>query len=656
MPEPVMTTAEHRAYDEAVKRLGECARRRATVLDLSRLNLTHLPPGIGQLAKLTALDLSNNLLRELPPELGQLARVTRLDVSHNPLAELPPAITQLTGLTALDLSHTTLESLPAGLGQLGQLTRLDVSHNPLAGLPPEIGRLVLLTRLYLTDNQLLALPPEIGRLAKLTRLYLSHNRLRVLPPELGQLANLTRLDLSDNRLDSLPPETGRLAKLTVLELSNNNLEALPPELGQLAKLTVLGLAANRLAALPASLADLEMLERLFLHDNPALQLSPSILGADARLPHDPRVAAAKSILDFYFARQTGQTRPLNEVRLILLGRAGVGKTSIVQALRDLPFRDREVSTPGVALSACTLDGSGGQPVTARVWDFSGQEISHALHPLFFSARSLYVVVLGGRENRAQDDADYWLRLIQEFGTDARGQVPPVIVALNQWNVPGGRPEVDRAALREFYPFIRGFVEMDCKAKKGVPALKAALFRELERMPWVREPIPEPWDAVCRVLRADAAPRALLTDSAYRALGVHHGVQGRLDVDQQPADLGEVLVLVSLAVEDVQDQGGEEIRRALVPEIQVASLAAEGIDEDPYDVLDVGDLHGALAHFEERVPAYRVGVGRREVEDMAEPLPVIGGDVPKLALAVIDEGAVRPGDQRGHDVPDPLAAA
>ncbi len=139
------------------------------------------------------------------------------------------------------------------------------------------------------------------------------------------------------------------------------------------------------------------------------------------------------------------------------------------------------------------------------------------------------------------------------------------------------------------------------------------------------------------------------------LGVHHRVQGRLDIDQQPADLGEVLALVRLAVEDVQDHGGEEVRRALVPEVQVARLAAQGVDEDADDILDVGDLHDPFADLEQRVPAHRVGVGRREVEDVAEGLPMIGRDVPELALPVVDEGALRPGDQRRNHMAGPLPA-
>lgn len=564
-----MTPAAQRACDEALQRIAECVRRRSTVLDLSGLGLAQMPSRVGQLTKLTELNLAHNRLTSLPPELGQLAHLTRLDLSHNQIGSLPAELGQLASLTLLYLSHNPLDTLPADLGQLAHLTRLDLSHNRLATLPPALGQLANLTRLDLSNNRLAALPPALGRLATLTRLYLSNNQIGALPAELGQLAGLTRLYLSHNRLVSLPAELGQLARLTVLDLSNNNLAALPaelgglanlteldlddnqlgslpPELGELSRLTVLRVMANRLGGLPEALRGLEMLEKLFLHDNPGLQLSPSVLGPDPRQQPTPRVAAPKAILEFYFARQAGRTRPLNEVKLILLGRCGAGKTSIAQALRDLPFREREAGTVGIARSEWTMEGDG-QPVTAQLWDCSGQPLSHLLHPLFFSARNLYVVVLSGRDHHEREDADYWLRMIEAAAADERGQGPPVLVALNQWNVPGCRPEVDRVALRERYPFIRGFVEMDCKAKKGIPALKAALCRELDRMPWVREPFPQEWDAVRRALAADGT-RPFLSHDEFRALCVAQGVT---DEGQQDY-LAEVLHHLGAALNSRHD--------------------------------------------------------------------------------------------------------
>ena len=546
MQKPESQPAEQESIDEAMERITDCIRRRRSVLDLSGLRLRSLPPKIAHLPPLTELSLADNRLETLPPELSLFTDLARLNISNNPLAQLPPAIGQFTKLTRLDITHTPLRELPAEIGRLAGLTRLYLDHNRLENLPQEICQLSSLTRLGLSHNALATFPPELAQLAKLTRLDLSHNRLKTLAPEIGRLTTLTVLDLSHNPLESLPPEIGRLAKLTVLKASDTDLAALPAELGQLENLSELDLAGNPLTSLPETLKDLENLNHLFLHDNPALRLSPLILGPDPRRLPDSKHASAKSILDFYFGRQSGATRPLNEVKLILLGTRGAGKSTIVRALRDLPYREGETSTPGVALCDWTLEGTGEEPVTVHVWDFSGQPVTHALHPFFFSPRNLYLLVLSGRDHHERDDAEYWLRMVEAHGTDSHGQGPAVIVAMNQWNVPGRRPEVDRIALRERFPFVRGFVEMDCKVKKGIPALKAAISRELERMPWVREPFPEAWDKVRRALASEKR----LTESAFRERCLEHGVK---DAGQQEY-LSEILRHLGITLHDPDDSG------------------------------------------------------------------------------------------------------
>ncbi|HEV7406451.1 MAG TPA: COR domain-containing protein [Chthoniobacteraceae bacterium] len=254
-----------------------------------------------------------------------------------------------------------------------------------------------------------------------------------------------------------------------------------------------------------------------------------MLGSDPR-EKQGRYGNPKAILDFYFSRQTQKTRPLNEVKLLLVGRGAAGKTSTVRALMNEPFHEGEESTPGIALCDWELPGCQGGPVTAHLWDFAGQVITHALHQFFFSVRSVYVVVLTGRESSEREDAEYWLRLIKAFGTDNEGQGPPVIVALNKWDLEGCRPRLDREALRERYPFIREFVELDCKTKRGVEKLKKALGREVSRLKWVREPFPETWDEVRRALAKGGKKRAHLTYAEYRNLCAEHGVtdEGKQD--------------------------------------------------------------------------------------------------------------------------------
>ena len=397
-----------------------------------------------------------------------------------------------------------------------------------------IPRLTTLAQLTLDACQLTTLPPGIGALTSLQRLSVQFAGLTTLPAEIGNLQSLQGLHLAGNKLTALPPSIGQLGSLTRFALARNQLRLLPPEIGRLTSLAHLDLRSNQLETLPDQLAELSELKELFLHGNEALGLSPSVLGADPtkRTGH----VSAKSILDFYFGRQAGKSRPLNELKLILVGRGGAGKTSIARALRDLPFRAKEESTPGIALADWTMTTPGAQPVTAHVWDFAGQVITHALHQFFFSERSVYVLVLTGRENSERDDAEYWLRLIKAFGTDEEGHGPPVVIALNKWDVVGARPHLDRGALQERYPFIRGFVEMDCKSGKGVARLKSALRTEVHTLKWVREPFPEQWDAVRRALSTGRSKRAHMTYAEYRALCARHGVR---DEDKQDS-LAEIL--------------------------------------------------------------------------------------------------------------------
>jgi len=63
--------------------------------------------------------------------------------------------------------------------------------------------------------------------------------------------------------------------------------------------------------------------------------------------------SAKSILDYYFGSRAKGSLPLNEVKMILVGRGGAGKTSTVRALRGQRFDAHEKSTPGVTLCAWT---------------------------------------------------------------------------------------------------------------------------------------------------------------------------------------------------------------------------------------------------------------------------------------------------------------
>ncbi|MEM6281281.1 MAG: leucine-rich repeat domain-containing protein [Chloroflexota bacterium] len=125
-------------YDTALERIEEAARTNATQLDLSWLQLTELPPEIGQLTALQYLALSVNQLTELPPQVSQLSALQLLALNDNQLSTLPPEIGQLTNLHTLHLSGNQLSTLPLDISQLTALTWIDLQNNPLEFPPPDV--------------------------------------------------------------------------------------------------------------------------------------------------------------------------------------------------------------------------------------------------------------------------------------------------------------------------------------------------------------------------------------------------------------------------------------------------------------------------------------------------------------------------------------
>jgi internalin A len=343
------------------------------------------------------------------------------------------------------------------------------------------------TRLDLSNLGLTELPESIARLSQLRWLFLDHNRLTTLPESFAQLSQLQALSLSINQLATLPESVTQLSQLRFLYLSRNELTTLPESVAQLLQLQALSLDDNLLTTLPEALRKLTRLEKLYLHGNEALGLPAEVLGPtwreDSANPAKPAV-----ILDYYFRTRGGEKRPLNEAKLILVGRGAVGKTSIANRLIHKKFRDEE-KTEGIKITEWPLTvGEKRDNVRLNVWDFGGQEIMHATHQFFLTERSLYLLVLSGREGVEDADAEYWLKLIQSFGGNS-----PVVIVLNK--IKEHPFDVNRNALQRKYPFIREFIKSDCADATGIAELSRIIERETDNLEHLRDAFPASWFSI-----------------------------------------------------------------------------------------------------------------------------------------------------------------
>jgi hypothetical protein len=136
---------------------------------------------------------------------------------------------------------------------------------------------------------------------------------------------------------------------------------------------------------------------------------------------------------------------------------------------------------------------------------------------------------------------------------------------------------------------------------------------------------------------------------------HHRGQGLLDrarrIGEERRHTGKGFV--RLGVEDMQDRADQQRVRGLLPMVPALETAF-GIDQHVGDILHVAHLPLAAPYFQQRVVGGRRGVGRIEQQHSPMPRAEAGGELPVLALDVVDDRGARPGQQRRYDQSDALA--
>ena len=580
-----------------------------TSLNVSANRLTTLPSEITRLTNLTSLDVSANRLTSLPSEINRLTNLTSLNLRNNQLKGSPPEITRLTNLTNLDLSFNELKSLSREITRLPNLTSLDLSSNQLTSLPAEISKLSNLTSLSLSHNQLTSFPQAVTKLTNLTYLNLSHNQLTSLPPQINRLTRLTELDLSDGQLTSLPPDIAKLTNLTILQLRNNQLASLPLEIAKLTNLTTLGLGRNQLTSLPPQIAKLTNLRSLPLRNNQLTSLPPEIIkltnlsflnldGNPLAIPPETLGDAlnVKAIFAAIAGLKSGER--LNEAKMLVVGDPKVGKSSVVEQLIHGTFNPKKATTLGVEINdemkvvQAEVTGEG-KPIKLNIWDFGGQEIQHSTHQFFLTTRSLYLLVVDARKGDQLRNIEYWLKLIQSFGGDS-----PIVIVINQIDqLKGQRPlNLDRKSLQEKYN-VRDFVETSCETGEGIPALKAAIAREVEQLKHVRDFWPREWLAIKQRLKDMQAD--------YIPVEKYLEICGEEDLNDEDLRRSLLGLLHDLGVVIRFPGETEVLNPRWVTQGVYGLLTAEQLVEDQgqFDLKDVGNILAGLPDAKNRYPSH-----------------------------------------------------
>ena len=395
-------------------------------------------------------------IEKIPDCIDLLTGLRELDVSggaisNSNLIDIPESIGNLPRLQSLYLINTQIRELPESIGNLTSLQILDLWNTQIRALPESIGNLTYLQSLSLNFAQIRALPESIGNLRSLQVLNLWHTQIRALPESIGNLTSLQDLNLSDTQVSTLPKSIENLTSLCILDLRHTQISTLPESVGNLPNLKYLSLENLTLAELPESLLRLN-LEYKNTEYKP-WKNEPGIFIQDLSLQNQPIEIFSQSrelIIEYYKSVKSKSTSPINECKVVFLGDGGAGKSLIIDRLMNDGIISDDFdgeSTPGICISSNKYP-IGNEEIELHFWDFGGQAIMHSMHRLFLTNRTLYVVVTNARDNKANEQAWYWIRNIKSFANGA-----PVLLLVNQKDQ-NPSANVNENGLRKEYPELK----------------------------------------------------------------------------------------------------------------------------------------------------------------------------------------------------------
>jgi len=175
----------------------------------------------------------------------------------------------------------------------------------------------------------------------------------------------------------------------------------------------------------------------------------------------------------------------HEGKITVIGDPGVGKTSIISRIISDEYLDISDSTLGISVQDWEFESSTNIKYRVNFWDFGGQEIIQSIHHLFFSTRSIYLLIVDARSESAIRRIEYWLSVIKIYSRESK---TIVVYSKKDERI----LNIDEKLLLNKYSNITNFVEVSARTGEGIEKLKNILKVTITQTDYFNYLIPELW--------------------------------------------------------------------------------------------------------------------------------------------------------------------
>ena len=107
-----------------------------------------------------------------------------------------------------------------------------------------------------------------------------------------------------------------------------------------------------------------------------------------------------------------QQNPKNNIKIILIGESGVGKTNLINVAMDKGF---EFNTISSNLSSF-LEGNilyNNKDYIYTLWDTAGQEMYRSLNKIFMKGAKIVIIVYSIETRKSFEELNYWIDNVKE---------------------------------------------------------------------------------------------------------------------------------------------------------------------------------------------------------------------------------------------------